>query len=181
MTRAGLVRLSAAFAASVCLSGLEASAQSSVTKFSAALTGAQEVPAVSTGASGEFTLDIDEDGEEIAYELSYSGLNGTIRQAHIHFGQPGVVGGIVLWLCQTAANPSPVAATPTCPQGGTVSGTLMPSDVQGTPGNTQQINAGEFAEAVAFIRKGLGYVNVHTSLTPGGEIRGPLKPGGGPK
>ena len=180
MTRAGLLRLSTAFVASVCLSGLVASAQGGG-RYSAALAGDQEVPAVSTVASGEFTLDIDEDGQEIAYELSYSGLQGTIRQAHIHFGQPGVVGGIVLWLCDSATNNSPVESTPACPQSGTVSGTLIPSDVQGTAANTQQINAGEFAEAVAFIKKGLGYANVHTSLTPGGEIRGHVRQGGGHK
>ena len=179
MTRAGLVRLSAALVASVCLSGLVASAQTGVHKFSTVLTGDHEVPTVSTVAHGEFTLDIDEDGEKIDYELTYSDLQAPVRMAHIHFAQPDVTGGIVLWLCQTAAFPSPVAATPICPQSGTVSGTLAPSDVQAVA--TQQIAAQDFKAAVAFIRKGFAYANVHTNATPGGEIRGQLKPGSGPK
>jgi hypothetical protein len=137
------------------------------------------VPAVSSAAKGAITLDIDEGSQEIAYELSFSGLQGDVRQAHIHFAQEGVNGGIVLWLCDSDTNNSPVATTPACPQSGTVTGVLGPSDVQGSAANTQQINAGEFGEAVAFIRKGLAYANVHTSLSPGGEIRGQVRKGGG--
>jgi hypothetical protein len=179
MTRVALARLSTAFVASVCLSGLVASAQGESSKFSATLVPEQEVPAVSSVASGTITLDIDDTvgQEEITYELSYSDLQAEIRQAHIHFAQPGVNGGIVLWLCDSATNPSPFASTPACPQSGTVSGTLTSADVAGTPTNTQQINAGEIAEAIAFIRKGLGYANVHTSISTGGEIRGQIRLG----
>jgi hypothetical protein len=60
------------------------------------------VPAVSTPASGEFKASISPDDGLIEYELSYSGLVGTVQQAHIHFGQPAVNGSIVIWLCQTA-------------------------------------------------------------------------------
>ena len=176
MTRAGLARLAAATVASVCLAGMMVSAQGGG-RYSATLVGDQEVPAVSTVATGSITLDIDEDGEEITYELSYSGLQGAVAQAHIHFAQPGVNGGIVLWLCKTTQTPVP--DPPVCPQSGTVSGTLVPDSVQGSAANTQQINAGEFAEAVAFIRKGLAYANVHTSLSPGGEIRGQVRQGAG--
>jgi CHRD domain len=43
----------------------------------------------------------------------------------------------------------------------------------------QQIAAGEFAEVVALIRKGLAYANVHTAASGGGEIRGQIRPGAG--
>lgn len=177
MTRAGLTRLAAATVASVCLTGMMVSAQGGGGRFSATLIGDQEVPAVSTNATGSISLDIDEDGEEISYELTYSGLQGTVQQAHIHFAQPGVNGGIVLWLCKTTQTVTP--DPPVCPQSGTVTGTLTPASVQGAANNTQQINAGEFAEAVEFIRKGLGYANVHTNLSPGGEIRGQIRQGAG--
>jgi hypothetical protein len=181
MTRAGLARLSAAFVASVCLSGLVASAQGGG-RYSAALVPDQEVPAVSSAATGTFTLDINEDESEITYELSFSGLSSAVAQSHIHFGQEGVNGGIVLWLCEGSIA-SPVASTPACPQSGTVTGTLTPADVVAIGGNNagQQISAGEFAEAVAFIKKGLGYANVHTANSGGGEIRGQIRQGGGHK
>src|SRR5258707_9552920 len=55
----------------------------------ASLTGDEEVPVVSTVASGEFRGFINRDNQSIDYELSYSGLQGTVTtQAHIHVGQP---------------------------------------------------------------------------------------------
>lgn len=146
-------------------------------RFSAALQPEQEVPVVSSGAQGTITLDIDDGAQQIAYELSYSGLQAPVAQGHIHIAQPGVNGGIVLWLCE-ATVPSPVPTTPTCPQAGSVSGVLTAADVVAT-GAAQQIAAGEFAEVVALIRKGLAYANVHTAVSPGGEIRGQLQRGFG--
>jgi hypothetical protein len=165
----------------VCLSGLVVAAQGGG-KYSAALGPDQEVPVVSSQASGTITLDIDEDNDEITYELTFSGLSSTVAQSHIHAGQPGVNGGIMLWLCEGTST-SPLASTPTCPQSGTVSGTLTPADVVAITGTNagQQISAGEFAEAVALIKKGLAYANVHTANSPGGEIRGLIRQGGGHK
>jgi hypothetical protein len=93
--------------------------------------------------------------------------------AHIHFGQHGVNGGIMVWLCQTAVNVSPVASTPQCPQSGTVSGVVSATDVVGPAG--QGIAAAEFAEMAKAINAGVAYVNVHSAKFPGGEIRGQLR------
>ena len=180
MTRTGLTRLAVATVASVCLGSLMASAQSEGRRFSAALAPEQEVPAVSSTARGTITLEIDEEAEEIRYALAFEGLSSAVAQAHIHFAQAGVNGGIALWLCEGTST-SPLDSTPTCPQEGSVSGVLTPSDVVAIGGGNagQQISAGDFAEVVAFIRKGLGYANVHTALSPGGEIRGQIRAGGG--
>lgn len=142
------------------------------------LKGFEEVPVVVTGAAGSLELDINDAAPSIAYELSYDGLEGTVAQAHIHIAQKNVNGGIVLWLCQaTARAPAQVAATtPECPQTGTVSGTLTPASV--IPVATQGIPAGNaaaaWADVLRAIRAGKAYANVHTSTSPGGEIRGQL-------
>lgn len=139
----------------------------------ARLTGYQEVPAVSTAASGTFVAKVAADEQSFEYEMSFGGLQGNVLQAHIHFGQRSVNGTIVIWLCGTAANPGP-AGTQVCPQSGTITGHVIAANViAGTA--TQQIAAGEFAEALAAMRAGVAYVNVHTSLSPGGEIRGQLR------
>jgi hypothetical protein len=52
-------------------------------KIKARLTGYEEVPSVSTPASGEFEAKISPDEGMIEYELSYGGLLGTVQQAHI--------------------------------------------------------------------------------------------------
>lgn len=130
----------------------------------------EEVPSISSTAQGRFRARIDEAAGTIAYELSYDGLQGTVRQAHIHVGQRGVNGGISTYLCQTATNPDPTNLAPTCPASGSVSGLLQATNVIG-PG-AQGLSAGEFAELVKAVRGGVAYINVHSSLFPGGEIRG---------
>jgi hypothetical protein len=129
---------------------------------------------VSSQASGSFEANIDDAAQEIHYTLSYSGLEGDVRQSHIHFGQRSVNGGISIWLCETAANPRPVGSpdVPDCPQSGTVESTLTASHVVGPAG--QGIAAGEFEEIVAAIRAGRAYANVHSSKFPGGEVRGQI-------
>ena len=144
-------------------------------RISARLAGTNEVPVVSTAASGRLKAKIASDGESIDYELSFSGLQGIVAQSHIHIAQKDVNGGIVLWLCQgTSRAPASVAAlTPECPQEGTVSGTLTAANV--IPIATQQIGPNELNEAIDAIRAGFAYANVHTAPSPGGEIRGQLK------
>ena len=137
------------------------------------LTGYQEVPSVSTVASGSFVAEVAHGGQSFHYELSYGGLQGTVLQAHIHFGQKSVNGSIVIWLCGTTANPGPVG-TQTCPQSGTITGDVFATNVIATA-TSQQIAAGEFAEVLAAMRAGVAYANVHTSVSPGGEIRGQLR------
>ena len=135
------------------------------------LEGAPTGP-VSTAATGSFEATIDDAAGEIHYTLSYSGLEGDVRQAHIHFGQRSVNAGISAWLCETATNQSPSASTPTCPASGTVTGTITPLEVVGP--TAQGITAGELDELVAALRAGRAYANVHSSLFPGGEIRGQI-------
>jgi hypothetical protein len=147
-------------------------------KIKARLTGYEEVPSVSTPASGEFEAKISRDEGMIEYELSYSGLVGTVQQSHIHFAQKAVNGSIVVWLCQTTTTPAPTSVaglTPFCPQSGTVTGTITAANVIASNTTSQQIVAGELAEVIAAIRAHRAYVNVHTTpLNAGGEIRGQI-------
>lgn len=146
----------------------------------ARLTGYEEVPAVSSAANGTFKARIDKATGEVDYEFSYDGLQGEVLQAHIHFGQPGVNGGIAVWLCQSATNPAPAAVASTTPlctsPAGVFSGRITTAAVVG-PGGAQQLAAGELEELVAALRAGVAYTNVHTVLSPGGEIRGQIGPG----
>jgi hypothetical protein len=140
----------------------------------ATLIGYEEVPAVSTVARGEFVGMISNDGQSIDYQLTYSGLQAPVTQAHIHVAQPSVNGSIVIWLCQTAAAPGP-AGTPTCtPDSGTFTGTITAANVVAGATASQQLAAGELDEVIAAMRAGAAYANVHTTVSPGGEIRGQI-------
>jgi len=150
-------------------------AVASAEQIKADLTGYEEVPSVSTVSTGEFRAHISPDGESIDYELSYSGLQGTVQQSHIHVAQLSVNGSIVIWLCQTATPfLDPTGHAPQCPQSGTVTGTITSANVIAGSMAPQQLAAGHLAEVIAAIRAGAAYANVHTNLSPGGEIRGQI-------
>jgi hypothetical protein len=139
------------------------------------LSGYNEDPlALSTTGSGHFQARIDEQAQEINYTLSYSDLEGSVLQAHIHLGGTAQSGGIIVFFCTNLGNgPAGTQACPAAPA--TITGTIRPADVIGPTG--QGISAGEFGELVAAIRAGATYVNVHSSKYPGGEIRSQIEHG----
>jgi hypothetical protein len=136
------------------------------TNFSATLSGDEEVPAVSTSATGTATFSIS--GSQITYSVSVTNLQNPVV-SHIHVAPTGENGPIRLNLCGTGA---PV---PDCNEG---DGVLA----SGTNGTTVGIT---FDELVAAMRAGNTYVNVHTDDGVGqpntgegdmanGEIRGQI-------
>jgi hypothetical protein len=138
------------------------------------LSGREEVPIVLTTGRGTFTASIDKEGTELTYKLSYSGLEADATQAHIHIGQPRVNGGISVFLCANTPPitppPAPASVPPPCPlREGEVEGTLTAEDVIGP--TSQGVVAGDFARLLHAIRSGNTYANVHTTRSPGGEIR----------
>lgn len=145
--------------------------------FRAALTGYQEVPAVSTGAGGTFRARIAEDEGSIDFELTYEGIEGgTVTASHIHVGQRGVNGGVSAFFCGGGGRPA--CPTPSTTLSGPVTGTILPANVIG-PGGAQQVPPGALDELIAAIRAGVTYVNVHSTVSPGGEIRGQVRRGSG--
>lgn len=135
-----------------------------------------EVPAVSS--TGEATLRLRVDGREgqIAWNLAWKDLEVGATQAHIHFAQTSVNGGIVLWFCTNLGNaPAGIPAPAACPTGpsGELSGVFTPAHV-GPGALAQGIEAGSWDEVVAAIRAGVTYANIHSVRWPGGEIRGQI-------
>lgn len=131
------------------------------------LTGFQETPPILTNGSGTFEWILDISGTFVSYTLTFSGLSSNSTVAHIHFGQKGVAGAPIAFLCGGGSKPA-------CPAGGgTVTGTIAAPDVLGVP--AQGIVAGNFADFLTVLRSGDAYVNVHSTNHPGGEIRGQLK------
>lgn len=117
------------------------------------LSGAEEVPTVTTSATGDATAELD--GETLTVSGDFSGLGSNLAPvagsaAHVHKGAKGENGGILFNLTVTpnADNRS-----------GTFSGTATLSE----------------ADQDAF-RDGLLYVNIHTVDNPGGELRGQFEP-----
>ena len=140
-------------------------------KFDESLSGSEEPPYVSTTGNGTFEAELSNDGTSISYRLSYADLEGaSIQQAHIHVGQK----------LSTEASPSSCARTSATAGGhpGLSGGAgndhrndhRSQRDRAGWPGDP----GGAFAELVQAMKAGATYVNVHTSMAPGGEIRAQL-------
>jgi hypothetical protein len=136
--------------------------------FRAGLIGYQEVPAISTTATGTFQAELVDDNT-LAYELTYSASElGTVTQSHIHLGQRTANGGIIVFLCSNLGNGP--AGTQACPASGTISGTITSANVLAGQG----IAVGEFNELVRALRAGVAYANVHSTTFGGGEFRGQI-------
>jgi len=144
------------------------------------LTGYEEVPSVSTGASGEFTAKIRKDST-IDWQLSYSDLEGAVQQAHIHLGQTGVNGGITVFLCTNLGN-GPAGTQPCPAPPATISGVITAADVSPNipatlAARNQGLNTAEMDELLAAMRAGATYVNIHSTTWPGGEVRSQIDNG----
>lgn len=122
-----------------------------VTLNEVALTGAQEVPAVTTQATGTFKGSYNRDTKRIAYEITFQGL--TPVAMHFHSGAVGVDGPIVIPI-----NPG------TDPYSGTNPYTSP------VVGSTPALTAAQETELLA----GNWYVNIHTDQYPDGELRGQI-------
>jgi hypothetical protein len=134
------------------------------------LSGDQEVPPVqNTNASGtaDFRIPlsaISTPRAAIDYTVNVMGIQN-VTAAHIHAGQMGQNGDIVVTLCK--------AETCTSDEGGTLSlmGTFDSTDLEGSM-------AGQRIETLATeMTNGATYVNVHTQQNPNGEIRGQITGG----
>ncbi|RJQ74305.1 MAG: CHRD domain-containing protein [Desulfobacteraceae bacterium] len=149
----------------IALIGLPAIASAETIFLNSELSGFQEVPSVASNARGFFQAFLNTETQTLDYELTYNDLSSAPNAAHIHFGQPGVNGGVVVFLCGAEGGQA-------CPATGTVSGSLSLQSIIGPA--DQGIAPGDFRSFLRAILAGATYANVHTANFPTGEIRGQL-------
>lgn len=141
-----------------CVSGSGQTGKS----FVANLSGAQEVPPVTTQATGQAVFNLSADGAAMTFTLTVSNINN-VTASHIHLAAAGVNGPVVVPLLGV-------------PRPGPFSGVLAEGTI--TAANLGGLLAGKtMADLVTEIEAGRTYVNVHTTLNPGGEIRGQIMAG----
>ena len=122
--------------------------------YSASLSGDNEVPAVDSSATGTFTASTD--GSSVTYTLSVPSIE-SVTQAHIHIGAASENGGVVAFLFGPVDGASSIDVT----------GAITEGDLLGDAEGDMQV-------LLSALSSGNAYVNVHTTGTPSGEIRGQI-------
>ena len=89
-----------------------------------------------------------------------------VHMAHIHLGQAGENGPVVVWLYPEGPPPQVIAGRF---QGALTEGVITAENLVG------QLAGSEIKDLIEEIRAGNAYVNVHTTQNPGGEIRGQIE------
>jgi len=111
-------------------------------KMKADLTGAQEVPPVTTQGKGSAEVNFDPASKKLSWTVTYSGLSGPPTAAHFHGpAEAGKNAGVAVPIPNQANSP--------------VTGSATLTDAQ-----------------AADLQAGRYYVNIHTAANPSGEIRG---------
>ena len=112
---------------------------------SARLSGASEVPPVTTNGSGAVEATLNKETNVLRWTITYSGLSGPATGAHFHGPAPaGQNAGVALPITGSLASPIKGEATLTATQ-------------------------------AADLMAGQWYVNLHTAANPNGELRGQVK------
>jgi CHRD domain len=149
----GLRRKLATGTAMIAVAGLtgiatEVSAQGR--PLSTDLSGAEEAPGPGDpNATGEADLTLNQGQGEVCFDLSWAQVDGTVSAAHIHVGEAGSPGPVVVPLFT-----------------GSFAGTDEASGCV----------SGVDSELIKAIRQNPSayYVNVHSDVFPGGAVRGQL-------
>ncbi len=125
--------------------------------FTAQLEGAQEVPPVTTTATGTGTFTLNNDDTELVYDITATNFSARVTAAHFHNAPAGTAAGVVRdfnFLTTAVGGPAAMAV-----------GVWKSSDA------TQPLTSNLVNELL----RGNIYANFHTSRNTGGEIRGQLK------
>ena len=139
-------------------------------RFSASLSGGNEVPPINSAGTADFDMAIQQG--TITFSLTFSGLSSSLTLAHLHFAPSKVAGGVMIFLCGGGNQPACPATT-----SGTITGTITAANVTGPGG--QGIAAGDLDSALEAVRGDRAYANMHTTNFGGGEIRGQVRRGAG--
>ncbi len=146
LRRTSLVVFASVF---LCLASA-GTAEADIFTYNTSMTGTQEVPINASPGTGTARGTYDTTTNTITLNLLFSGLGSPSRAAHFHSpGPPGVAAPIAIGLTSF-----PVGVT-----SGVYANTFTLTDLQETQ-----------------LLTGLFYINIHTNLIPGGEIRGQILP-----
>jgi CHRD domain/PEP-CTERM motif len=140
--------------------------------FTTTLSGANEVPPNASPGTGTAVITIDTTTHMMTVNINFSGLSGNTTASHIHCCAPPGTNA------QVATTTPTFTDFPLGVQSGTylhtfdltLASSYNPAFITSHGGTVTQAEA----DLIAGIVAGQAYLNIHTNLFPGGEIRGQL-------
>jgi hypothetical protein len=146
-------------AAAVLVGATGATAQAQTIRFTAHLSGGNEAPAlILTGAFANATVTLDVATSTVTWSIDVFNLPSGINNAHFHVGGPGIAGPTVVNIPFTANQSNDFNLSG--------SATAANLNVRGDQGIRSW---DDFLQA---LQGGEIYLNIHTQVNGGGEIRG---------
>ena len=148
-------------------------AQAAPVVLTTTLSGTQEVPPTGSPGTGTATVTVDPATHMLTVSVSFSGLTGTTVASHIHCCTgPGVNAMVATTVPTFPGFPLGVTAgTYLQTFDLTLASSYNPAFITAHGGTVTQAEA----DLIAGLLSGLTYLNVHTNIFPGGEIRGQLQ------
>jgi hypothetical protein len=129
--------------------------------YSAVLSGQNEIPALSTSASGTLTLTVAADGSSVHYVFMVNKI-ANLTLARLREGKAGATGATLLTIYGGPTRSDVFTGVVT-------EGSFTADQLGGT------LRGKTIADFVGLIKAGSVYLNVGTTSNPSGEIRGQLK------
>jgi hypothetical protein len=130
--------------------------------------GSMEVPVRDSQGQAQAIFHLSNDGDALDFKLIASNIEG-VTQSHIHCGHVGENGPVVVFLY--GLNPAGVSPSGILNEGTITNANVIPrpsTDI--CPGGVATLD-----DVIEKMNNGGAYVNVHTLVFPGGEIRGDIK------
>jgi CHRD domain-containing protein len=144
--------------AAVLFVGTVGTAQAQTVRLAATLTGGNETPIVLTGAFANATVTVDLGTQTVSWSIDVFNMPSGTNNAHFHVGAPGIAGPTVV----NVAFPAGISNDYNL-SGSATAANLLPRTDQGIR------SWDDFLQALL---GGQTYLNVHSAVNPGGEIRG---------
>ena len=144
--------------AAVMVMGLASPAQAEIIRFTATLTGGAETPVILTGAFATASVTLDTTSQTVSWVIDVFNLPSGINNAHFHVAPVGISGPTVVNIPFNANESNDFRLS-----GSATSANLNVRADQGIR---------SWDDIMQSLTGGQTYLNIHTTVNGGGEIRG---------
>ena len=148
-------------AAAALLLGVSAQAQAQTVRLTAILSGGAEAPTpLLSGATGTGEVFVNLATKEVTYTVKVFNLPSGATAGHFHVGSAGIAGPVIVDIAPPANISNDFV----------LSGTATATNLRPNPA----IGIRDWDDFIQALVGGQSYLNIHTAVYPGGEIRGQL-------